>query len=117
MGIVPYKSGFIDLFVFLCRGRVPRPAGGETPPLQGSIEFVICTVKFHFVKISVGTTLALSVKRIKSRGTPRTAFPTVSCDDTYNSLNRRLTNPQALCASSFGKGGGFCEAKDGGLIC
>ena len=43
VGIVPYKSEFIVLFVFLCRGRVSRPAGGETPPLQGLTEFVICT--------------------------------------------------------------------------
>ena len=37
-------------------------------------------------------------------GTLRTAFPTASCDDTYNSFILRLSNPQALCASSFAKG-------------
>ena len=47
----PLKSGFIVLLVFPRRGRVPRPAGGETPPLHGLTEFAICTVKFKFIKL------------------------------------------------------------------
>ena len=43
-----YKLGFIVLLVFPRRGRVSRPAGGETPPLHGLTEFVICTVKSRF---------------------------------------------------------------------
>ena len=50
-----YKLKFIVLFVFLCRGRVPRPAGGETPPLQGLTEFVICTDNFRFVELIIET--------------------------------------------------------------